>query len=122
MKRTFWLAFGFLIIMCALAAFKVSIATPAKQQETFAANTVGLGSNEKPLTKADRLEMSSVDEASDKKVVRLIPISLSKAVQPEPREQITKIISRHWHQGNSKIKIKRPALNRRHAASAKYRS
>jgi hypothetical protein len=101
MKRTVWLALGFLIVVGALAALKFKIATPAKEQAAFADTDV-----------------SYVDEAPDKKVVRLIPIALPTTAPPGPREKVTKIISRHWHEGYAKV-TKRFARNRRVASTAK---
>jgi hypothetical protein len=102
--RPVWLALSFLIVICALAALKVSIATPAKEQAAFDETAVSTNANQDhPLLKADKLEVSYVDDAPDKKVVRLIPILLPQATQPEPREKTTEIISRHWHEGYAKI-------------------
>jgi hypothetical protein len=119
MVRTVWLALVFLIGICGLAALKVSVATRAKQDAAFAETTIGANTNQDPLTKADKLEVSYFDEAPDKKVVRLI--ALPQAAQLNPPEKITKIISRHWHEGYAKI-TKRSARNRRVASRAKHRS
>jgi hypothetical protein len=118
MVRTVWVALVFLIGISALAAIKISIATPVKQQAAFTETTVGLIASQSPLNKADKLGVSFVDEAPDKKVVRLIPIALPSSAQPEPLEKVTKIISRHWHEGDAKI-IMRSARNRRVASTAK---
>ena len=84
MVRTVWLALVFLIGICGLAALKVSVATRAKQDAAFAETTIGANTNQDPLTKADKLEVSYFDEAPDKKVVRLIPIALPQAAQLNP--------------------------------------
>jgi hypothetical protein len=119
MKRTVWLALGFLIVVGALAALKFKIATPAKEQAAFADTAIGGNiANQDPLAKADKLDVSYVDEAPDKKVVRLIPIALPTTAPPGPREKVTKIISRHWHEGYAKV-TKRFARNRRVASTAK---
>ena len=120
MVRTVWLALSFLIGICALAALKVSIATPAKQQAAFAETTIGANTDQAPLTKADKLEVSYVDEAPDKIVVKAIKIVPPEAA-PRPPEKITKIIGRHWHEGYAKI-TKRSARNRRDASRTKHRS
>jgi hypothetical protein len=119
MKRTVWLALSFLTIIGALVAFKVSIATPAKQQAAFADMTMGANTanQDEPLAKADKLDVSYVDEAPDKNVVRLIPIGLPTSAQPEPREKFNKIVSRHWHEGYAKT-TKRSPRNRRVASKA----
>jgi hypothetical protein len=117
--RPVWLALSFLIVICALAALKVSIATPAKEQALFDEATVSATTNQdRPLLKADKLDVSYVDETADKKVVRLIPILLPEATQPEPREKTTEIISRHWHEGYAGI-TKRSARDRRVASRLK---
>lgn len=115
MTRTIWIALVFLIFICGLAALKVSIATPAKQQDAFAGVTVG-ANLEPVLSKADKLNVSYVDEdAPEKKPVRLIPIALPKVAEPEPQEKVSRIISRHWHVGDSKV-MKRTARDYRDAS------
>src|ERR1035437_2839515 len=121
MVRTVWLALVFLIGICGLAALKVSVATRAKQETAFAETTIGANTNQDPLTKADKLEVSYFDEVPDKKVVRLIPIALPQAARLTPPEKSTKIISRHWHEGYAKI-TKRSARNRRVASRTKHRN
>jgi hypothetical protein len=121
MVRTVFVALVFLIGISALAAFKISIATPAKQQAAFTETTVGVSASQSPFSKADKLDVSFVDDAPDKKVVRLIPIVLPSSAQPaqsEPPEKVAKIISRHWHEGDAKI-TKRSARNRRVALAKK---
>src|SRR5216684_2070928 len=100
MARPVWLALIFLIGICALAALKVGIASPAKQQAALAGEVDEVFGN--GLAKADKLD---VEEIPDKKVIRSIAI-----VQPEAApKQITKIISRHWQDGYAKAKArKRP--------------
>jgi hypothetical protein len=121
MVRTVWLALVFLIGICGVAALKVSVATRAKQDAAFAETTIGTNTNQDPLTKADKLEVSYFDEAPDKKVVRLIPIALPQAAQLNPPEKISKIMSRHWHEGYAKI-TKRSARNRRVASRTKHQN
>jgi hypothetical protein len=118
MARTIWIALVFLICICGLAGLKVSIATPAKQQEAFAEITIG-ANLEPVLSKADKLNASYVDDAApDKKTVRLIPIALPNFAEPEPQEKASRIISRHWHEGDTKVP-KGTARNHRDAAHAK---
>jgi hypothetical protein len=117
MARTIWIALVFLIVICGLAALKVSIATPAKQQDAFASATIG-ANMEPGLSKADKLNVSYVDDdALEKKSVRLIPIALSKVAEPEPQEKASRIVNRHWHVGDSKV-IKRTARYHRDASRA----
>jgi len=100
MARPVWLALIFLIGICALAALKVGIASPAKTQAALADEVIEVSVN--ALAKADKLD---VEEIPDKKIIRSIAI-----VQPEAApKQTTKIISRHWHDGYAKAKArKRP--------------
>ena len=100
MARPVWLALIFLMGICALAALKVSIASPAKQQAALADEVIEVSVN--ALAKADKLD---VEEIPDRKIIRSIAIA-----QPEAApEQTTKIISRHWHDGYAKAKArKRP--------------
>jgi hypothetical protein len=100
MARPLWLALVFLIGICALAALKVSIARPAKQQAALADELIEVSGN--ALAKADKL---AVEEIPDKKIIRSIAIAKPGAAP----EQITRIISRHWHDGYAKAKVwKRP--------------
>ena len=115
--RPVWLALSFLIVICALAALKVSVVTPAKEPAAFDETAVSTNADQDhPLFKADKLE-AHVDDAPDKKVVRLIPILLPEATQPEP-EKTTEIISRHWHEGYAKM-TKRSTRDRLAASRSK---
>jgi hypothetical protein len=106
MARPLWLALIFLIGICALAALKVSIATPAKQQAALADEVIEVSGN--ALVKADKLD---VEQVPDKKIIRSIAIA-----QPEAApEQTTKIISRHWQDGYAKAKV-RKRLHHRHVS------
>jgi hypothetical protein len=105
MARPLWLALIFLIGICALAALKVSIARPAKQQAALADGVIEVSD---ALAKADKLD---VEEVPDKKIIRSIAIA-----QPEAApEQTTKIISRHWQDGYAKAKV-RKRLHHRHVS------
>jgi hypothetical protein len=121
MVRTVWLALSFLIGVCALAALKISIATPAKQEAAFADTANEADLLHDALTKADKLLVSDAEEAPEEKLVTSIPIVTPKITSQPPAEKITKIISRHWHEGYAKM-TKRSARNRRHASRTKRRS
>jgi hypothetical protein len=100
MARPLWLALVFLIGVCALAALKVSIARPAKQQAALADELIEASGN--ALANADKLD---VEEIRDKKIIRSIAIANPDAAP----EQTTKIINRHWHDGYATAKVrKRP--------------
>jgi hypothetical protein len=106
MARPLWLALIFLIGICALAALKVSIARPAKQQATLANEIIEVSRD--ALAKADKLD---VEEIPDKKIIRSIAIA-----QPEAApEQTTKIVSRHWQDGYANAKV-RKRLHHRHVS------
>ena len=98
MAGPIWLALIFLVGICALAALKISIATPPKQQAAFADDVIETPVN--ALAKADKLD---VEEIPDKKIIRSIAI-----VPPEAApKQATKIISRHWQDGYAKAKARK---------------
>jgi hypothetical protein len=99
-----------LIGIGALAALKVSIARPAKQQAALADEVPEVSRN--APAKADKL---AVEEIPDKKIIRSVAI-----VSPEPAPQPeTKIISRHWHEGYAKAKETRHY--HRHASRKRHR-
>jgi|NGEPerStandDraft_6_1074524.scaffolds.fasta_scaffold132649_2 hypothetical protein len=118
MMRLFWLGSVFLAIVCALAALKIGSATSARQPAAFAEMTEAYVSQD-PLTKADKLEVSNVDDAPDKIVVKPIDIVLPNAAA-KPQETNTKIISRHWHEGNAKMTTQKH--HRRDVSRTKHRS
>jgi hypothetical protein len=118
MARTIWIALVCLIFICGLAALKVSLATAAKQQDAFA-EPASVADLQPVLFKADKLNMPNVDDAApDKKIVRILPIVPSKVTQPAPQQKVTRIVSRHWHQGESKF-TKRTARYHRDASRVK---
>jgi hypothetical protein len=97
-----------LIGIGALAALKVSIAGPEKQQAAFGDVMVEVSGN--ALAKTDKLD---IEEIFDKKIIRSIAIVSAEAAQE------TKIISRQWHDGYAKAKPRKH--HRRHASRRKYR-
>ena len=119
--RPLWLALVFLIGICGLAALKVSIATPAKQDAAFSDDKSDADISQEASVKADRLDVNYIEEAPDKKPVQTVAIVLKPAVSPNPREKITKIISRHWHEGYAKM-TKHSKRNRRLASRTRHRS
>jgi hypothetical protein len=105
MTRPVWLALIFLIGICALAALKVSIASPAKQQAALADDVIEVSEN--ALAKADKLD---VEEPPDKKIIRSIAIIPPEAA---PKAKATKIISRHWQNGYAKAKTREHHVSRK---------
>jgi hypothetical protein len=69
MAGPIWLALIFLVGICAVAALKINIATPPKQQAAFAEDVIETPVN--ALVKTDKLE---VEEIPDKKTIRSIAI------------------------------------------------
>jgi hypothetical protein len=120
MARTVWVALVFLIFIGGLAALKVSVATPVKQQEAFGEATIGANA-QAVLSKSDKLTATHVDDfAPERKAVRVIPITAPVVAKPAaPQEKRIKIISRHWHEGDSKIVKKGTAQYHRDAPQAK---
>ena len=98
MARPVWLALIFLIGICALAALKVSIARPEKQQAALADEVIEVSGN--VLAKADKLD---TEEVPDKKIIRSIAIVLPEAAP----KQATKIISRDWQDGYANAKVRK---------------
>jgi hypothetical protein len=108
MARPVWLALV-LIGIGALAALKVSIARPEKQQAAFADVVIEVSEN--ALAKADKLD---IEEIPDKKIIRSIAVLAEAAPKQE-----TKTVSRHWHDGYAKAKSRKH--HRRHISRMKYR-
>jgi hypothetical protein len=119
MKRTIWLAFGFLIVVGVLTALKVGVATPSKQHASFSDNVIGADVSQDVLTKADRLDVSYIKDVPDKKAVQTTKVIPPKTATDEternPKEKITKIISRHWHEKYAKMT--KPSALHRHQAT-----
>jgi hypothetical protein len=105
MTRPVWLALIFLIGISALAALKVSIASPAKQQAALADDVIEVSEN--ALAKADKLD---VEEPPDKKIIRSIAIIPPGAA---PKAKATKIISRHWQNDYAKAKTRKHYVSRK---------
>jgi hypothetical protein len=70
MARPLWLALIFLIGICALAALKVGVARPAKQQAALADEVIEISGN--APAKTDKLD---VEEIPYKKIIRSIAIA-----------------------------------------------
>jgi hypothetical protein len=100
MAGPIWLALIFLVGICALAALKISIATPPKQQAAFAEDVIETPAN--ALAKADKLE---VEKIPDKKTIR--SIAIVPQIAASIPENATKIISRDWHDGFAKVKMRK---------------
>jgi hypothetical protein len=115
MKRTVWIAFGFLIIVCTLVTLKARIVPPAKQQAAFSDDVLDAYASQEASPKADRPDVNNVENVPDKKTVQTTTIVLSKRATDDaatnPPAKISKIISRHWHEGYAKM-TKRSVLDR----------
>jgi hypothetical protein len=112
--RTVWLALVCFIGICGLAALKVSIAPPAKQEAAFWDAAIEADVLQHFLSKADKPEVNSIEETPDKKLVHTIAIVPPLVAAPKPEEKIIKISSRHWHEGYAKM---RSHKNHRHKTS-----
>jgi hypothetical protein len=94
------LALIFLVGICALAALKISIATPPKQLAAFAEDVIQAPVN--ALAKTDKLE---VEQIPDKKAIRSIAIVPQTAASIP--EKSTKVMSRDWKDGFAKLKMRK---------------
>jgi hypothetical protein len=94
------LALIFLVGICALAALKISIATPSKQQAPFADDVIEIPVN--ALAKTDKLE---VEEIPDKKTIR--SIAIVPQVAASIPEKATQIASHDWQDGFAKVKMRK---------------
>ena len=100
------LALSFLIVICTLAALKAGVTIPAKQQVAVSADAMDENASQVALPKAERLDANYIEDVPDKKFVRttkIIPSEVTKTATPEPPQNITKIISRHWHERYAKM-------------------
>ena len=101
MLRTVWLGVSCLICISALFAVKISLGAPAKPRAAISGvTTVGTSPDREPLAKADRLDAGYSDLP---KKIAVDTIKLEPAPKPEqkPIEKVTRIISRHWHEGDA---------------------
>jgi hypothetical protein len=105
MLRTVWLGVSCLICISALFAIKISLGAPVKQQASFlGSDTVGTSPDREPLAKGDRLDAGYSDLP---KKIAVDTIKIEPSPQPEqkserkPVEKVTRIISRHWHEGDA---------------------
>jgi hypothetical protein len=104
MLRTVWLGVSCLICISVLFALKLSLGAPVKEQAAIApAATVGTSPERQPLAKADRLD-AGYNDLPKKIAVDTIKVEpVEPAPKPEPKrvEKTTRIISRHWHEGDA---------------------
>jgi hypothetical protein len=108
MIRSVWLAFAFLVFIAVLAAFRVGIATPSKQQVAIANDVAEPEPVQDVLAKADKL-----DDVPDRIPVQPIAIVPPQAT-PKAQEKPTKIVGRHW--SDSYAKVKKRKYHRHHAS------
>jgi hypothetical protein len=100
MAGPIWLALIFLVGICAVAALKISIATPSKQQAAFAEDVIETPVN--ALVKTAKLE---VEEIPDKKTIR--SIAIIPQIAASTPEKATKIVSHDWQDGFAKVKMRK---------------
>ena len=101
MLRTVWLGVSCLICISALFAFKISLGAPVKQPTAFPeAATVGTNPDREPLAKADRLD-AGYSDLPKKIAVDTIKVEPTPRPEQKPVEKVTRIISRHRHEGDA---------------------
>jgi hypothetical protein len=101
MLRTVWLGLSCLICISALFALKISLGAPVKQQAAISAvATVGTSPDREPLAKADRLD-AGYSDLPKKIAVDTIKVEPPPKPARKPVEKVTRIISRHWHEGDA---------------------
>jgi hypothetical protein len=83
------LALIFFVGIGALAALKISVATPSKQQAAFAEDVIEAPVN--ALAKTDKL---AVEKIPDKKIIR--SIAIVPQIAASIPEKATKIVSHDW--------------------------
>jgi hypothetical protein len=102
MVRTIWLAAACLAVLGAVAVGKAykTTATPTTRESSADGATLGAGPVPIPLTKADRLQITTVrQEARAESTPR--PIEPSVPELPNSVSEETVIVSRHWHDPNA---------------------
>lgn len=101
MLRTVWLGLSCLICISALFALKISLGAPVKQQAAISGvATVGTSPDREPLAKADRLD-AGYSDLPQKIAVDTIKVELAPKPEQKPVKKVTRIISRHWHEGDA---------------------
>jgi hypothetical protein len=112
--RTVWLGLGCLICIGGVFLLKITFGMPTKLETTATEPNIVANIDFGPAPKADRLDVSYVEDAPDKIFVKPIAIvpqktdvsssdTLTTTEPVTPAETITKIVSRHWHQGFAKM-------------------
>jgi hypothetical protein len=117
MIRSVWLAFGFLVFIGALAAFKAGVATPSRQQAGLAEQALAEAAIEPEVARDALVKADRLDDTPDKKPVQAIAIVPPPQAVPKLQEKPTKIISRHWR--DSYAKVKKRKHHRHHATRTK---
>jgi hypothetical protein len=105
------LALIFLVGICALAALKIRIATPPKQQAAFAEDVIEAPVN--AIAKTDKLEIETIP---DKKPIR--SIAIVPQIAPSIPEKATKIVSHDWQDGFAKVRMRK---HHRHISRKRHR-
>jgi hypothetical protein len=120
MIRTVWLALFCLISLGAMAALRIAMTPSVSADASPARMTWAANLKQDTLAKTDKLQVSYIEEAPEKKLVTTIAVVPPKMTS-KPAEEITKIISRHWHEGHAK-QIGPSPRHRRDVSRAKHRS
>src|ERR1039458_1615340 len=95
MVRTVWFGLVCLIGLGAMASLRVAITPTVSAGNSLGQPTIGTAFEQNPLGKADKLKVSYIEEAPEKKLVTSIAVVPPKSAV-KPKEKVIKIISRHW--------------------------
>jgi hypothetical protein len=114
MLRTVWLGLGCLICISGLFALKISLAISTKLETPVNDPNIIASMDFGAAPKADRLEVSYVDDAPGKifvKPIVVVPLkadaspseNVATAQSTTPSEKTVKIVGRHWHERYAKM-------------------
>jgi hypothetical protein len=126
MLRTVWLGLGCLICISGLVALKMSLAMWTNSGSSVNDPNITANIDFGPAPKSDRLDVSYVDEAPGKIVVKPIAVvplqaDASTAESATPSDKNTKIAGRHWYEPYAKMS-RRSAHKLRFATRSRRRS
>jgi hypothetical protein len=115
MIRTVWLALFCLIGLGAAASLRIAMSMSDSGDISPARTVAAASPAQNTLAKADKLEVTYIDEAPGKKLVKSIDIRPPETAS-KPPEKVIKIVSRHWHNAYAKriarrrvgLKVKTP--------------
>jgi hypothetical protein len=95
MTRIFWLALICLISLGVLGAMKMTASPVATASASHVEPTALMTAEHDALAKADKLKVHQVEPMPEPTVIT--PVAIAPPKIPPKAVEITKIISRHWH-------------------------